>query len=518
MTCTLGVPAAAATPELPPPIPHGRALAALAERPSVLLAVAPGLAAERLVAGQGGTLLSTELGVWEVGGGAAGRLVPELERLGLLRYAEPNYVRSTASHLDGGDPLVPRAWHLVRVGADTTEPPAGGVPITIVDTGLDVSHPDFAGRPGITLLNEQDPGLFGSNDYHGTIVASTLGAAANGVGTVGVFPTAELRVFDLPGLDDATIIRALDDVATGGVLNLSIGGPGYSRALYEGVMRAVDRGALVVAAAGNSFFAGNPDIYPADYPHVLTVAATDEADAPAFFSSGSEAVDVAAPGTDIPIQDPDDPDAYALLDGTSFSAPVVSGVAAWVWSVRADLDATQLFELLRTSARDVGRGGFDTRTGFGVVSIPAALAGAAPAPDPGEPNDDVTLIKAGSVLGSAKPPLTTAERTSATLHARLDAIEDPHDVYRVFVPAGKRVEIRVVSKGDVDVALWSARTRSVGGPKKDRLAVASKPQGQTEIIHWRNTSARGVVAYVDVIASGNRGGAPATYTLSIRAR
>jgi hypothetical protein len=484
----------------------------------VLLAVSPSLAAERLVAGQGGALVSSELAVWEVGGGAAGRLVPELERLGLLRYAEPNYVRRAVGHLDGGDPLIARAWHLLRIGADTSEPPTGGVPITIIDTGLDVAHPDFAGRAGVTLLNAQDPGEFGDNDYHGTIVASTMGAAANGLGTVGVFPTAELRIFDLSDLDDATIIRALDDVATGGVVNLSIGGPGYSRALYEAVMRAVDRGALVVAAAGNSYFAGNPDIYPADYPHVLTVAATDEADAPAFFSSGSEAVDVAAPGTDIPVQDPGDPEGFALLDGTSFSAPVVSGAAAWVWSIRQELDASQLFELLRTSARDVSRGGFDTRTGFGVVSIPAALAGAPPAPDPGEPNDDVTLIKTGSVLGSSKPPLTTAGRTSATLRARLDAIEDPHDVYRVFVPAGKTIEIRVTSEGAVDVALWSAKTRSVGGPRKYRLALASKPRSQTEVIRWHNASARGVTAYVDVLAPGNRGGAPATYTLSIKAR
>src|SRR5262245_6403956 len=77
-----------------PAIPKGRALAELAAQPSVLLAVRPGLTAERLVAGQGGSLVSSSLRVWRVGGSASGRLVPELARLGLLRYAEPNYVRT----------------------------------------------------------------------------------------------------------------------------------------------------------------------------------------------------------------------------------------------------------------------------------------------------------------------------------------------------------------------------------------------------------------------------------------
>ncbi len=84
---------------------------------------------------------------------ASARLIPELGRLGLLRYAEPNRIRSLAGYADLGDPLVDRAWHLDRIGAETVEPPAAGVvPITIVDTGLDVAHPDFAERPGVTLL------------------------------------------------------------------------------------------------------------------------------------------------------------------------------------------------------------------------------------------------------------------------------------------------------------------------------------------------------------------------------
>jgi hypothetical protein len=501
-----------------PPVPRGRALEELAAHPSVLLAVRPGLKAERLVAGQGGILVSSRLGVWRVGGPASGRLVPELARRGLLRYAEPNYVRSLTSAVDPGDPLADMAWHLNRVGADATEPPPAGTPITILDTGLDVSHPDFAGRPDVTLLNAQDPGVFGRPMYHGTMVASTAAAAANGVGTVGVYPTAALRSYDLTRLDDATIIAALDNVATGGVVNLSLGGPGYSRALYEALMRAVNRGALIVAAAGNSFHIGNPDIYPADYPHVFTVAATDEADEPAYFSSGSSAVDVAAPGTDIPIQDPNDPDGYALVDGTSFSSPIAAAVAAWVWSIRPQLEATQVSELLRRTARDIGSPGFDNRSGFGVVSLPHALAATAPSRDPSEPNDDVDLVQPGRVLGKADPPLTAPGRTSATVDARLDAVEDPHDVYRVLVPAGRAVEIMVVPHGRVDVALWGPRTRTVTGPARNRLALGNRPRTHMETIRWRNAGTRSVTVFVDLWIPRGRGGETASYTLDVRTR
>ncbi len=375
-------PAAGATGNLPPPIPRGRALAALAEHPSVLLAVEPGTAAERLVAGQGGTLVSRDLGIWKVGGGASERLVPELDRLGLLRYAEPSRSRFLAGHLDEGDPLLDKAWFIDRVGAAGIEPPGPGVSVTIIDTGLDTGHPDFAGRPNVALLNQQSPVSFDDEFYHGTIVASTVGAAANGVGSVGVYPTSALRIFKLRSLTDPDIIAALDSAATGDVVNLSIGGPGYSRSLYEAIMRAVDRGALVVAAGGNHFGVGNPDIYPADYPHVITVAATDQANQPLFFSSANPAVDLAAPGAGIPIQDPTDPENFAVVDGTSFAAPIVSGVAAWVWTERPELDRSQIFALLRESATDIGRRGFDTRTGTGLVNLPAALAAKAPIPDP----------------------------------------------------------------------------------------------------------------------------------------
>ena len=84
------------------------------------------------------------------------------------------------------DPLEPQEWWLAHVGADPAAAPGPGVPITIVDSGTDPTHPEFAGRPNTTFLNGQT--TFGREEYHGTIVASIAAAPENGVGIVGVYP------------------------------------------------------------------------------------------------------------------------------------------------------------------------------------------------------------------------------------------------------------------------------------------------------------------------------------------
>ena len=109
---------------------------------------------------------------------------------------------------------------------------------------------------------------------------------------------------------------------------------------------------LVVAAAGNDGDIGNPLIFPASLPHVLTAAATDRQNQVTSFSSRSRFVDLAAPGEDITVATALD-DSWAPEDGTSFSSPLVAGAAAWVWTVRPELDASQLFEVMRRSAVDI---------------------------------------------------------------------------------------------------------------------------------------------------------------------
>src|SRR5204862_855266 len=134
------------------------------------------------------------------------------------------------------------------------------------------------------------------------------------------------------------------------VVNLSLGSELRSPLLDDVILGAYDRGVVVVAAAGNSREDGSPNEFPANTQHVVTVAATNDNDQPTVFSTGSLGVDLSAPGDEIQVAWHR---GYVFESGTSFAAPMVSGAAAWLWTMRPDLDKTQLIEVLRRSARDL---------------------------------------------------------------------------------------------------------------------------------------------------------------------
>jgi Subtilase family len=479
-----------------------------------IVAIRPSLRAKLVLAARGGRLLSPALGLWRVPSRSARDVAERLRLLGALRYVEPDGPVYPTSHLTSGDPLgaPDLGWHLYRIGADRAEPPGPGVPITVLDVGLDLNHAEFRSRPHTSLLNEQNVPSLQSGDYHGTFVASTAAAPVDGVGAVGVYPQAALRSYDIPvirrgdtpSFADSSIIVALDAAVAAGspsVINLSFGGPEPSRALHEAVLRAFGAGSIVVASSGNNFHHGDPLNYPGAYPHVVTVAATDRTDVATFFSSSGGIIDVAAPGQGIPFQNPSD-SSFRTLTGTSFSAPIVTGAAAWLWTARRDLDKTQVIELLRSSARDLAPAGFDSRTGFGVIDLPAALTRPAPIPDPLEPNDDIYQVRKGGLFPRPSKLLTTHRRPKTRLRARLERSEDPDDVYRVLIPAGRQISISVFSNGDPAATLWHPRTSTVltnnASARKDWLAASNKPGRQVERLVYRNEGKRAIVAYLDV--------------------
>lgn len=477
----------------------GAAPAAAAENRGVLLAVEPGYGAAKLVAAEDGRLVSASLGIWLVDAGAARRLVPALRQLGLLRYSAPDRVRTGQALPGAGDPLVRSAWQLERVGAAGLEPPGPGVPVNVVDSLVDRTYPELADRPDVTILSDHTD-CAGFDTPHATAVAAIAAAPANGVGTVGVYPTASLWSTNACNLEDSDIIAAIDEAIARGpsVITLSLGAPGYSRPLYEAILRAVGTGSLVVAAAGNDRGSGNPAIYPGAYPHVLTIGSSDRRDAPSAFSGSSSNVDLVAPGEDIPLLDPQRPGSATTVTGTSYATSIVAAAAAWVWTARREVDPTQVSELLRRSARDVGRGGFDVRTGFGRLDLAAALAGSAPAPDPQEPNDDVDLVSAGGVFAVAKSPLAAG----TVLTARVDRREDPRDVYRVTVPAGERLTVTAAANARIGISVWRPRTRSVlesgRAARRDRLVSARAEAGRPATLAYVSTSGRSTVVYVAV--------------------
>ncbi len=468
----------------------------------------------------GGSLTVPELNLYRISDVAARRVLPSLRRAGAVRLVQEDRPAGTLSRSAVDDPLLASEWWRADVRIDGLTPPVAGKPVTIVDSGIDVSHPEFLGRPNTLTLNAQEPEGVGGE--HGTAVASVIGAPANGLGTVGIYPDALIRSWDAAKgtgtrLDTSEIAAGILAAARSGpgVINLSLGSDRRDLVIEQAVYQAIHMGSLVVAASGNDGDEGNPLGYPASLPHVLTVGASGRDDHVLAFSSRSRFVDLVAPGEAIPI-------ATALGrgfqsgDGTSFAAPIVSGAAAWVWTARPELDGSQVFEVMRRSARDIEASGRDDAAGYGILDVASALSYPAPPPDPGEPNDDVDFVQPGGVYFTGIPPLTSRQRTASTLAAHIEVSEDPRDVYRVWLPKGKTFRAVATSDADVDLGLWrpgttSVKERLIGG---NRVARATTP-GTHESLVFRNAKA-GRFAYLAVtLPSGVR---EAGYNLAVSAR
>jgi hypothetical protein len=466
----------------------------------------------------GAEQVDAKLRLWRLEPRLAATFVPSLQARGDLVFAQRERTYRVAATTDTPDPRQGEQWWLSQIGIDGLTAPGPGVPITIVDSGLDVAHPEFASRPDTVLLNAQEPAGIGGE--HGTSVASVIAAPLNGVGVVGIYPRAVLRSWDAAKgdgtqLESTEIAGGILAAARAGksVINLSLGSDASDLPIALAVDEAVASGSLVVAASGNDGDRGSPLGYPAAYPRVITVAATDRSGNVAAFSSRSRYVDIAAPGSDILV-------ASALgknwrpASGTSFSSPIVAAAAAWVWTVRPTLSAGQVAEILRRSARDLPPAGRDPASGFGMLNVAAALALPAPIADPYEPNDDIDEVSPnGDRLVAKAQPLTTTTRHTTRIAGRVDAYEDPRDVYRTWLPAGRRFTATLTSSSDGELALYAGTAPSVVGrfATTGRLAVAST-RGTTERLVYANGK-RGRWAYIVVrLPSGTL---DATYRLHV---
>jgi subtilisin family serine protease len=463
----------------------------------------------------GGVKIATALPVWRVPSRGALQVLPGLARDGLVSDVSADQPLSTFE-----EPLQHAEWWIPAVGVDRAVAPGPGKPLTVIDTGVDMTHEEFATRPGTTVMNAQTTSA--QLEEHGTAVASVAAAPINLLGIVGVYPQAALQLWDASptgdGITTGDVIRGLDAAIHRGqgVVNLSLGSQVRNPVLDAMVAVTVGSGTLVVAAAGNSRQRGSPLEYPASLPHVLTVGALDQGNSPALFSSGSQHVDVSAPGVNIPVAIPltyHPPSYYDLyFSGTSFASPIAAGAAAWVWTARPTLDPIQLSEVMRASAQDVSSPGYDVFSGFGRLDIPGALAVAAPPKDPQEPNEDVSHVKPNGLFRRAAKPLTAAGRKSGAVSARLDLGEDPRDVYRVWIPGRRAASIALQpSGGDVDLGAWGPRTKSVleGGTarKRDFRGLADRAGTKRERLRVKNRAKKGAYFYVEAFVGAGGGSA-----------
>ena len=491
------------------------ATAASAQPSGWLVAAEPGGAARAAsIARRFGARKLPSGAVYRVATARARAFAAALREADALRYAEPDARLTRLSAFDA-DPGGYARGYVVDPGL--TPPPPGAVVIAVVDDLADVSHPDLAGH---TAQLHPGPIL----DGHGTEVASAAAGASNGFGVLGVFPGAPVLSVGLPlEISCSAAATGILAAANAGakVINLSFGSRSDCATMFGAVQIAFAKGSLVVAAAGNEFAQGNPVIFPAAYPHVLSVASLDPSLKSSGFSSSNAAIDVAAPGVAVPLATPAAfdtqdgvVDGVTLGSGTSFSAPIVSGAAAWLATARSDLSNGQLADVLRRSARDVPPAGYDRDTGFGLVHLGAALALPAPAPDVLEPNDGISFVN-GSVFARPDPYIWRGAGRR-TLGGTADKVEDPFDVYRIRLPRRSSARIRLLpSLGNPDLFVFrsSATSISLG---RDIVARSRKGTLKTDSVTIRNPgrTARRFYVAIEVGAAGS--GLNAAYTLQLQ--
>jgi subtilisin family serine protease len=290
--------------------------------------------------------------------------------------------------LGTSDPLRPQQWALDRVPFEVawTATRGAGVTVAVVDTGVRGDQQDLIGSvlPGIDYIDHTDGRI--DPGGHGTAVAGIIAAHVNnGLGIAGAAPAVRIlpvRVLDGSGSGSSSdvaagVIWAADHGAR--VINLSLGG-GPSPGIQTAMQYARSRGAVVVAAGGNNYEAGNGPVYPAAYPEAIATAAVTSGLQHAYFSNTGSYIDVAAPGAGIVVPWGTGPATYAQADGTSFATPYASAAAALIVAENPALTAPQVTWILEGTATDLGAAGRDGVYGDGLVNPRAALLAAMPHP------------------------------------------------------------------------------------------------------------------------------------------
>ena len=297
-----------------------------------------------------------------------------------IEYAEPNYLYYTCDIPN--DPSFDNQWALNQISDYDIDAPEAwdiqtgnsDVVIAVIDTGVDYTHSDLANNIWINKdeipnnhrdddLNGYVDDVYGWDFYnddndpmddngHGTHCSGIASAVTNNnIGIAGVSWNCKIMPIKFLGESgNGTTeagVKAIKYAANNGadVISMSWGGGLYSFSMETALAYANLRGAVLVAAAGNS----NTDkkSYPAGYKNVIAVAATDKNDYRASFSNYGDWVDVAAPGVDILSSIPDDK--YESYSGTSMACPHVSGLAGLIFSNNKDIDYKQVRTIIEYS-------------------------------------------------------------------------------------------------------------------------------------------------------------------------
>lgn len=396
-----------------------------------------------------------------------------------VRYAEPNQIFG-ASHMQiPNDEYYSYQWHYPQIRlpqAWTKTTGASWVRIAVLDTGVDVGHPDLGGTVDVSsgynfIDNNHD---FSDEHGHGTHVAGTIGADTNNhQGVAGVMwdvSIVPVKVLDDDGsgstwsvtqgiLYSAGLLEepAIDKPVH--IINMSLGGGSFSHSMQDAVSEARAEGILLVAASGNS----NSSVqYPARYDEVIAVGAVDynypHAPRRAPYSNYGPEIDVVAPGgnTNVDSNENNFVDGvlspyfsfnggekeykYSFLQGTSMAAPHVSGVMGLM--LAAGVQTEDILPALQRSSMDLGSEGFDSFYGHGLINAYWAV-------------HDVQTIRV--LVGNRQgDTIDFVTGTTVSLEERTFTLESiPDGIYRVYA------WIDVQNTGSIDVGDYLAESEEL---------------------------------------------------------
>lgn len=330
-------------------------------------------------------------------------IAEQLSTLDEVQYAEPWFIYPVhgVSPVSGdtftpNDPSFPSQWALQKINAaqawDVTQGDTTVV-IAIVDTGVELNHPDikaniwtnpgeipnngidddgngyvddvhgwdFIGKDYRNWREDNDPSPTAGNNAHGTHVAGIAAASTNngiGIASIGfmckILPVKCSADNDDRASGGSYVLKGYEGIVYAArmeakVINSSWGGSGGSQFEQEIINFATQQGALVVAAAGND--RSNVFFSPAGYANVLGVAATDQSDIKAIFSNFGEFVDVSSPG--VGIYSTLFPSTYDSWSGTSMASPLAAGLAGLVKSKFPNMTPVQVGEQIRVTSDNI---------------------------------------------------------------------------------------------------------------------------------------------------------------------